>query len=685
MPNHLVNENSPYLLQHAENPVEWYPWGEEALERARLEHKPIFLSIGYAACHWCHVMAHESFEDTQTAAFMNEHFINIKVDREERPDLDGIYMQAVMALTGQGGWPMSVFLTPNLQPFYGGTYFPPVRRYNMPSFRELLSGVVNAWQNEHSAVAESAENIADHMRKSIDAPTGESTFTAQDLQKVTLLLAQGYDWKNGGWGQAPKFPQPMAVEFLLRRAVQGDVTARDIAFHCLSAMHKGGMYDIVGCGFARYSTDDHWLIPHFEKMLYDNAQLALAYLHGYLASGDTTFRQTCEHTLEFITRELHDQEGGFYASLDADSEGEEGKFYVWSLPEIREALKEKSDLYIAAYGITEGGNFEGRNVLQRVLDTQALSAQFGLEEKVVGEELEKASIALRSIRNKRIRPATDDKILTSWNGLTLTAFAEAARYLSRPDFLLIAQQSASFLLDYLITDNRLMRSWRDGQARHKAYLEDYAALILGLLALYQTDSQTRWYKAAEVLIRQMVDLFYEPGVGFFDTGRDHEALLIRPRDLWDNATPCGGSLAAQALLQIGLISGHGDWRDMAEASLSAIRPNAMRYPTGLANWLAAADFAIAQIHEVALIGASSDPSFQALQAALWSRWRPHLVAAASPFPPADGSPALLYDRNLLGGAPTVYVCQNFFCQRPVATPEDLEALLKQNPSPLPGN
>jgi uncharacterized protein YyaL (SSP411 family) len=500
--NHLAHETSPYLLQHAENPVDWYPWGPQALDKARIEDRPIFLSIGYAACHWCHVMAHESFEDPATAAYMNAHFVNIKVDREERPDLDGIYMQAVVALTGQGGWPMSVFLTPDGVPFYGGTYFPPVRRYNMPSFIELLQAVAHAWENDRPGLLESGQQILDHIKEQVEGrPVGaQGPAPLQDtLAQADQSLAGSYDWTHGGWGGAPRFPQPMTIEYLLRRASRGDRQPLELALHALQAMAKGGMYDVVGGGFARYSTDNLWRTPHFEKMLYDNAQLARVYLHAWLVCREDggvrrvgaqglaplpgtpqqatrvgaryivpqQMRRVCEQTLDFVLREMTHPLGGFYSSLDADSEGVEGKFYVWTPQEIQAALGDarEADFVIAAYQVTEQGNFEGKNILQRALSDEQLAERFGLDATgwSVAEvpcRLEALHARLLAARSQRIRPATDDKILVSWNALMLATLAEAGRYLDRPDYLAAAQRNARFLLEYLYQDGRLMRSWR---------------------------------------------------------------------------------------------------------------------------------------------------------------------------------------------------------------------------------
>jgi hypothetical protein len=676
MPNRLVNESSPYLLQHADNPVDWYPWSPEALEKARAEDKPIFLSIGYMACHWCHVMAHESFEDAGIATIMNENFVNIKVDREERPDLDGIYMQAVVALTGQGGWPMSVFITPQGKPFYGGTYFPPVRRYNMPAFSEILTSIAHLWRENRTRLLESSEQVGDYLRQK-PAPKQPGIPLEELTSRAALILAQGYDWKHGGWGKAPKFPQPMAIEFLLQRAARGDLTSRDAAFHALKSMARGGMYDVVGGGFARYSTDERWLVPHFEKMLYDNAQLALAYLHGWQLSGENQFRQVCQQTLDFILREMTHAGGGFYSSLDADSEGEEGKFYVWTLDEVRKATAGAGDagFLAAAYDLTPGGNFEGANVLQRAMNDEELGSNFNLSPAEAAQKLEALHQRLLAARSKRVRPNTDDKILAAWNGLALRAFAEAARSLGRRDYLSAAQSCAQFLLENMILDGRLQRSWREGKARHAAYLEDHAALALGLLALYQADGNVHWYAAAKELAGRMRVLFSDPDGGFFDTGGDHEALLLRPKDLQDNATPSGNALAACALLQLAAYEGQPDWRAQAETMIAGASDQMVRYPTAFAQWLQAADFALGPVQEVAIIGEAVDAQTQALAGVLWNAFRPRLVVAVSTAPPHPAAPALLRERQMLNNRPTAYVCRDFACLQPVTTPQELSAQL----------
>jgi uncharacterized protein len=674
MPNHLNNESSPYLLQHASNPVDWYPWGEEALQRAKKEDKPIFLSIGYAACHWCHVMAHESFEDEDTAAFMNEHFINIKVDREERPDLDSIYMQATISMTGSGGWPMSVFLAPDLKPFYTGTYFPPVRRYNMPAFKDVLIGLSNAWQNDRDEITKVSEQVNSHLQHQVKNQVSDS-LTQEHLTAIAETMKSTYDWGYGGWGDAPKFPQAMALEFLLHHSVKNKKDEYlQLIHHCLQAMSRGGMYDVVGGGFSRYSTDSQWRVPHFEKMLYDNALLVRAYLHAWQVTREPAYKRIVEETLDFISREMTHELGGFYSSLDADSEGEEGKFYVWSLEEIRDVLKNDSDFFEAAYGITAKGNWEGKTILQRALDDSSLAARFHLNLEEVTAKLAESHSLLYSARRTRIRPGTDDKVLTAWNGLMLAAVAESARVLGRKDYALLATRNAEFLLSQLRANGKLRRSWRNGSAINEVFLEDYSALILGLLELYQTDFNNQWFVAAKELADEMIEKFTDPEGGFFDTPNDAAALLIRPKDIQDNATPSGNSLACEALIKLAAFTDEGTYRDIAEKSLTLITDFVLRYPLGFARWLSAAENAQGNMKQVALLGEADEEIFERMLQVVRAEYRPGQITAASSHPIKEDSPALLHDRPLINDQSTAYVCEGFVCKQPTT---EIEILIEQ--------
>ncbi|MBK6794138.1 MAG: thioredoxin domain-containing protein [Anaerolineales bacterium] len=675
MSNQLSNSTSPYLLQHAHNPVNWHPWGKEALKIAKAENKPIFLSIGYAACHWCHVMAHESFEDPETAAFMNERFINIKVDREERPDLDNIYMQATIAMTGSGGWPMSVFLTPELKPFYAGTYFPPVRRYNMPSFMEVLSGLANAWANDREEVEKTGGKVFQHLNAQTKSENGEVLTTAH-LDAIARSMQESYDWGYGGWGDAPKFPQAMAAEFLLHHAnVRKTDEHAKLIKHYLYAMARGGMYDVVGGGFSRYSTDNQWRVPHFEKMLYDNALLTRTYLHAWQATRDPFYKRIVEDTIKFIAKEMTHEQGGFYSSLDADSEGEEGKFYIWTLEEVRDVLQHDSDFFEAAYGITPKGNWEGKTVLQRAIDDATLAARFKLDAETVPAKLARSHTRLYTARAQRIRPGTDDKILTAWNGLMLAAIAEAARVFENTEpYLHLAIHNAEFLLSSLRPNGQLRRAWREGKTTNEVFLEDYAALILGLLELYQTDFNEKWFSSARELADEMIEKFTDPSGGFFDTPQDGENLLFRPKDVQDNATPSGNALACEALLKLAAYTDEGKYRDLAENSLKLVTQFTLRYPLGFGRWLTAAELAAGTLKQVAAVGEAQDPSFQGLLKAIRAEYRPSVVVAASPSSSKENTPALLQERGMINGKATVYVCEGFVCKQPTT---EVEILIEQ--------
>jgi hypothetical protein len=675
MSNHLAGSVSRYLLQHADNPVDWYPWGDEALALARAEDKPIFLSIGYAACHWCHVMAHESFEDPDTATIMNAQFVCIKVDREERPDLDSVYMSAVTALTSQGGWPLSVFLTPDLHPFYGGTYFPPEPRHGLPSFPQLLRALADAWRDRRSDIARVGAQVAAQLANQLEATTPKESFDISALTNATHSLVEEYDWKNGGWGTAPKFPQPMAIEFLLRRHLAGDTRALPPAVHALRAMARGGMWDVIGGGFARYSTDDTWHVPHFEKMLYDNALLTRAYLHAWQVTGEASFRHVVDQTLRFVVREMMSPEGAFLSSLDADSEGTEGRYYVWSFDQIHTVLGEDTSLFAEAYGVTEGGTWEGTNILQCSMDDTTLAARRDMTPDDVRDVLERSRARLLLARGDRVRPAIDDTVLTAWNGLMLSSLAEVARVLADQSCLDAATRNANFLLTTLRPDGHLRRTWRDGVAGQPAYLDDYASLVLGLLDLYQTDFNNRWFVEAKALAEEMVDRFADPAGGFFDTPDDAEQLILRPKNLQDNAVPSGNALAVEALLTLTALTDSTEWRRLAEQALDLVTNLAVRYPTGFGRWLCAADLALENETQVAIAGDPSDQRTKSLVAVIRMVWRPSLFMALSEAPLPPGAPDLLADRPMMAGQPTAYVCEGSTCQRPVTQPEDLRRQL----------
>ncbi|MFO7683654.1 MAG: thioredoxin domain-containing protein [Chloroflexota bacterium] len=674
MPNRLIHESSPYLRQHADNPVDWYPWGEEALARARAEDKPILLSIGYAACHWCHVMAHESFEDEEIAATMNAHFINIKVDREERPDLDSIYMNAVVALTGQGGWPMTVFLTPEGRPFFGGTYFPPTPRYNMPSFPQLLASLQRAWREQRADIDENAAHLTDRLNQIITQGDQEHLLDESLFDAALDGLRRTFDEDQGGFGRAPKFPPSMTLEFLLRLDNrQGNPTAFHMAEHTLKMMANGGMYDQIGGGFARYSTDDRWLVPHFEKMLYDNALLARVYLHAYQVTGDFFYRRVAAETLDFVLREMRHEQGGFYSSYDADSEGEEGKFYVWQPAEIRAALGEDADLFMHYYDVSARGNWEGKNILHVSRPPEAVAAHFQIGVDELKARLANSRQKLYEVRAGRVWPGLDDKVLTAWNGLMLAAFAEAGRILPRPDYVQAAKANAEFLYQTMRQPNgsgRLLRTWKAGaEAKYNAYLEDYAYLADGLLALYQTTFEERWFAWAQELADIMLVHFKDPdGIGFFDTSDDHEALIQRPKDMQDNATPSGNAMAAQVLLKLGLYAGNGRYWDAAEQAVQGMISRMAHFPTGFAHWLCAADFILGEPQELAIAGEFGKTGTMKLLDVADKQYRPNLITAVG----LNGDVVpLLAGRPQSDGQATAYLCRRFVCQQPVTDPGEL--------------
>ncbi len=677
LPNRLADQSSPYLRQHADNPVDWYPWGEEAMTRAREEDKPIFLSIGYAACHWCHVMERESFEDPETAAVMNEHFVNIKVDREERPDIDGIYMQAVVGMTGHGGWPMSVWLTPDQEPFHAGTYFPPVPRHGMPSFRQVLGAITDAWQQQRDRIQASAGRLADALRQSALQSATEETVDLGQAEAITDALAHGFDPRSGGWGTAPKFPQPMALEFLLR--VQRRTPTPSVLHQIeltLDHMAAGGIYDQLGGGFHRYSTDAAWLVPHFEKMLYDNSQLARMYLHAWQVTGRKDYRSITEDILDYVLREMQHPTGGFYSTQDADSEGEEGRFFVWSLDELDRVAGTYAAFARAAYGASRGGNWEGSNILIRAGATGTLTEQLGITAEESAARLEEVRHRLWEARERRVKPGRDEKVLTAWNGLMLAAFAEAGRALRNTAYIDAAVRNATFLLDALRIDgNRLRRTWKDGSgASLNGYLEDYSHLIEGLLALYQATFEPRWFEAARNLAEAMITHFRADAGGFFDTSDDHEQLVSRPRELQDSAVPSGNAMAATVLFKLAAFSGEARYHDLAEETLALVAGNLARAPLAHGQWLVAYDLMTEGITEVVIVGDPAQAETRLLLEVVDSGFRPTTVVALKE-PEAASPVPLLEGREMVDGKATAYVCERFACQRPVTTAGELREQL----------
>jgi uncharacterized protein YyaL (SSP411 family) len=692
MANRLIHETSPYLLQHAHNPVDWYPWGEEALAEARAQDKPIFLSIGYSACHWCHVMAHESFEDPETAAIMNEHFVNIKVDREERPDLDSIYMQAVVAMTGGGGWPMSVFLTPDGTPFYGGTYFPPINRQGMPSFKRVLLSIAQAYRQQHQQIQQGGQQLREQIGQSLALRANPSLLSGKLLDQAYSRLATRFDATYGGFGGAPKFPQPMTLEFLLRYHHRtGESRALDMVDLTLTRMATGGIYDQLGGGFHRYSTDARWLVPHFEKMLYDNALLARVYLHAWQITGRPLYRRVAEETLDYVIREMtagypgdsDDEEcelGGFYSAQDADSEGEEGKFFLWTPDQVEAILgQEQAEIFCRYFDVTPAGNFEGKNILNVKVDLGTAAAAAGMDEEGFRAIIEEGKARLFRAREDRVKPSRDEKVLTGWNGLMLAALAEASRVLDRPDYLQVAQCNARFVLSEMRQEGRLLRSWKQasgagkGRARFNAYLEDYAFYADGLLELYQATFEPGWFSAARALTDAILAHFSDPQGGFFDTSHDHEDLISRPKNVQDNAIPSGNAMAAEVLLRLAAYTAADEYRRPAEEMLAAMIPAMQQYAGGFGHWLSALTFHLAPAREIALIGGPTDDDMRALLKVVFNTYRPHqVVALTTPDEEtATNLIPLLAGRPQRDGRSTAYVCQQFVCQAPVTDPESL--------------
>ena len=681
MPNRLINETSPYLLQHAHNPVDWYAWGDDALQRAKEEDKPILLSIGYSACHWCHVMERESFENEEIASIMNEHFINIKVDREERPDLDSVYMSAVQALTGSGGWPMTVFLTPEGKPFYGGTYFPPVDSRGMPGFPRVLLAMNEAYHSKRDDVTKATDQLLSHLQHESQPSTSLDPLIPDILHQAYQVLTQNFDFENGGIGLAPKFPQPMTYEFMLhyyhlakssRTLEMVEMTLKKMAF--------GGIYDQIGGGFHRYSTDTYWLVPHFEKMLYDNALLSRLYLHAYQATGQPLYRRIVEETLDYVLREMRNSSGGFYSTQDADSEGKEGEFFVWTRQEIESVLgSEAGSLIGRYYGVTESGNFEAKNILNVPQEPEHFAADAGISLDELQEAIRKARPLLLEAREQRVHPGRDEKILSAWNGLMMRSFAEAAAVLRRDDYKQAALDCASFLLGSLRVDGRLLRTYKDGRASLKGYLEDYAFVAHGLLALYEATFDARWLAEGRSTVDSMIQLFWdESEKAFYDTGTDHEALIVRPRDVFDNATPCGSSVAVDVLLHFSILTGDNEYASKASTALRSMHRYLAQAPQGMGHWLTALDFYLSTPKEVVIVGMESDPATQALVDVAFGRYLPNKVIVGNDPSRSTLNPVeipLLKDRGMTDGLPTAYVCENYVCRLPVTEPEALAGQL----------
>lgn len=679
MPNRLIKETSSYLQQHAHNPVDWYPWGEEALGRAVSEDRPILLSIGYSACHWCHVMEQECFENQDIAHFMNDNFINIKVDREERPDLDAIYMDAVQAITGSGGWPLTIFLTPQKMPFYGGTYFPPEDRGGLPGFPRVLQTVVQAYKTRKGEVDSAATQISAYLNRSAEPDKDIEPLTEKMPRIAYTAIRASFDAQNGGFGSAPKFPQPMLLEFLLRQCLRtGDLVPLAMVEQTLSMMAKGGVYDQIGGGFHRYSVDACWLVPHFEKMLYDNALLSRVYLHAYQATGKQFYCRIAEETLDYVLREMADKNGGFYSSQDADSEGVEGKFYVWTPAEILEALgKEEGELVTKYFGITKGGNFEGKNILSQAFEINALAAELGIAPEEVGARIAGAKARLRAKRAQRVLPHRDEKVLADWNGLMLTSMAEAASVLERDDYLKAAIANATFLTKALYDGETLKHSYRDGQAKVNGFLSDYALVCEGLLVLYQATFQGLWLNMAKKLADTMLEQFWDEGRGYFyDTAHGHETVLVRPRNIYDNALPSGSSAAAYVLIELARLTDNKEYEKVAAAAILSAQSSMLRYPPGFGHWFCALDLYLTKPLEIVIAGRPGDLATKSLMRVINERYLPNKVLAVSDQDELTKMDIpLLRDRGMIDKKPTAYVCENRVCKMPVTAPHDLEMLL----------
>ncbi len=674
-PNRLSTETSPYLQQHAFNPVDWHPWGTEALELSRRLDRPIFLSIGYSACHWCHVMEHESFENSEIARQMNDGFVCIKVDREERPDLDQIYMSAVQMMTGRGGWPMSVFLTPDLRPFFGGTYWPPFAGRGMPGFVDVLNGVREAWTNRRGDVTRSAEELTDAIRKSANESLPRSGLSIEMMRGAMQQLLRAVDRSQGGFGGAPKFPHPMDLRVLLRCWQRfGDADALDVVRLTLDKMAAGGIYDHLGGGFHRYATDGHWLVPHFEKMLYDNGLLVPAYLDLFQITGDDRYAQVVRETLDYVLREMTQPDGGFFSTQDADSEGHEGKFFVWSEDEVLALLgPDDGRLFCYAYDVSPRGNWEGQNILNRPKTTEQAARVLGVTPEALEVVMARGRTKLFAARSQRIAPGRDDKVLVSWNGLMISAMSQAANVLGDSRYAAAARAAAAFILKSMRdADGRLLHSFKDGQARFNAYLDDYACLIDGLVDLYQTAFEPRWLDEALRLAEDMLSRFEDPrGGGFFFTSIDHEQLVVRVKDTQDNATPSGNGMAAHALARLSALTGRTELLGKAYATLEAMSGQLTKFAMASGQSLMALDFVLGPSQEIVLVAGGTDEStIHAMLSDLNRLFWPNKVVALRPLSLDDvilptSLQSLLAGKSAADNQPTAYVCERGSCQSPV--------------------
>jgi len=677
--NHLIHETSPYLLQHAHNPVDWYSWGDEAFRKAKNENRPILLSIGYSACHWCHVMERESFEDERIAALMNDLFVNIKVDREERPDLDEIYMNAVQMLTGRGGWPMTVFLTPEGKPFYGGTYFPPEDRYGVPGFPKILQGVANAYREKPQDVERSVEQILAALQRMSLSTESQQPFSSDIIGQSAEQLAQAYDTDHGGLGKAPKFPNVGVYELFLRHYHHSKGSRfLEMVTHTLTKMARGGIYDHLGGGFHRYSVDEKWLVPHFEKMLYDNAQLVRIYAQVYCVTGEPLFKQVVDETINYLMREMLHTGGGFYSTQDADSEGEEGKFFVWTEEEISQILgEEASEIFCRIYDVSEEGNFEEKNILHPILTLEQASKFFRRDLKEIESLVSDAKRKLFQEREKRPKPFRDEKILTSWNGLMLSGFAEAIKISPHPSYLEATNRTVDFIFTKMFRDGHLLHTYKSGTAKILGYLDDYAFLAAGLLDLFEaTVNRAHLDRALELAEIMLHEFWDEAGGGFFYTGRSHERLIAQSKPIFDGSIPSGNAVATQVLLRLYHYTGKEDYLKRAERILRAYYNAMENQPFGFAHMLAALDFYLQKPKEVVLVGDKKEPKTLELLTKIHSLYVPNMtLQLASPDDSLEKVSPLLAGKKQFEGKTTVYVCHNFTCSRPVVEWDELKPLL----------
>ena len=682
--NQLIHETSPYLRQHAHNPVDWYPWGQEALDKAKREDKPILLSIGYSACHWCHVMERESFENEAIAEVMNAHFVNIKVDREERPDLDTLYMNYVQMTTGSGGWPMTVFLTPDQIPFYGGTYFPPEDRSGRPGFGRLCLTLAEAYREKREEIEARGPEIVQSLAAMNTLPPGAGKVTAASLDLAFDQLVPRFDRTHGGFTGAPKFPGSMSLAFLLRHFSRaGREEGRDFVALSLQKMARGGMYDQLGGGFHRYSVDERWLVPHFEKMLYDNALLSRLYLEAYQLDPQPLYARVVEEILDYVVREMLNPQGGFYSTQDADSEGHEGKFFIWTPKEIGEILgEEEGKVFCRYYDVTAQGNFEGANILNVPRPLEQVARELSLSPGELSRILSEGRQRLFREREKRIKPHRDEKILTGWNGMMGVSFVEASVVLQRADYLEVARRNARFLLKHLCRKGRIFRTHKDGVSKLRGYLDDYANLVEQLLALYQATGEREWLDEAVIYNDAMLEQFWNrEQAAFFLTGKEHEKLVTPVRDVYDNATPAGSSVAVFNLLKLAILTGNMEYRSIAETNLESMHLPLTRYPNGFGYLLGAADFYLGPVKEIAVVGDLKSGETRRLLEVVHGRFLPNKVVAILDPNATDGAGdlPLLEGKTLVKGRPAAYVCENYTCKAPVTEPSQLELALNQNP------